>query len=396
MVSTRTNLQILLSVFCTAMTYFAVGLPLAVLPGWVSDDLGYSAAIAGLAISVQYIATIVSRGLVGPMVDTTGPKRAILIGFACSVGSGLVLIVASHLVVAHGAALGTLFLSRVILGFGESLVGTGAIAWGIGRAGPEHTAKIISWNGIATYAAIALGAPVGVMLLHLAGMGAVGAAMLASGFAGLAFVWPQPATRSAAAERLSFATVFVRVLPYGMVLGLGAIGFGVITSFIALYYVAHGWANAWLAISAFGCAFVLSRLLFVNSIARHGGLHVAFSFLAVEASGLILIWLASHPATAIVGAATAGFGFAMLFPALGMIVVDLAPPQNRGAAIGAYSMFTDVALCVTGPIAGILASRTGYPAPFLFGGCASLLGLAIVALLLRSAGARAVPTGARF
>lgn len=379
----KTNVQILLSVLCTAMTYFAVGLPLAVLPGWVSHDLGFSAAVAGLAISVQYVATIVSRGMVGPMVDTKGPRRAILIGFACTTGSGVVLMAASRLSAMPVAALATLFGSRIVLGFGESLIGTGAIAWAIGRTGPANTAKIISWNGIATYAAIAAGAPAGVALLHVAGMGAVGAALLVTGVAGLAFAWPQPATLTVAADRLSFATVFARVLPYGMVLGLGAIGFGVITSFIALYYSAHGWTDAWIAISAFGCAFVLSRLLFVDSIARHGGLNVAFSFLAIEAAGLFLIWIAGHPVLAIAGAGVAGFGFAMLFPALGMIVVELAPPQNRGAAIGAYSMFTDVALCVTGPIAGLLASGAGYAAPFLFGAIAGLIGLAIIGLLVR-------------
>ena len=66
------------------------------------------------------------------------------------------------------------------------------------------------------------------------------------------------------------------------------------------------------------------------------------------------------------------------FPALGMIVVDLVPPQNRGAAIGACSMFTDVSLCVIGPIAGFLVAHATYPTPFLFGGVAALVGGAVV------------------
>jgi MFS family permease len=382
---TRPSLQILMSVLCTALTYFAVGLPLAVLPEWVSKDLGFSAATAGLAISVQYVATIVSRGMVGPMVDTSGPRRAILIGMSCTVGSGVILLSASQISDEPVFTLGILFLSRIVLGFGESLVGTSAIAWGIGRAGPEHTAKVISWNGIATYGAIALGAPVGVMLFHLGGMAAVGIALGLTGLAGLAFVWPQTTTRTIEAERMPYAAVFARVLPYGAVLGLGGIGFGVITSFVSLYYAAHGWAAAWTAISAFGIAFIVARLLFVRSIARHGGLNVAFAFLAIEAAGLLTIWFANDAALAAIGAATAGFGFALLFPALGMVVVDLVPPQNRGAAIGAYSMFTDIALCITGPVAGMLATSAGYTAPFLFGGAASLLGLAIVFVLQRRA-----------
>ncbi|PZU09760.1 MFS transporter [Sphingomonas sp.] len=381
----RPSLQILLSVLCTALTYFMIGLPLAVLPQWVSSDMGFSAATAGLAISVQYVATIVSRGMVGPMVDTSGPRRAILIGLLCGAASGAILLAASRFAATPSLALTILFASRIALGFGESLVGTGAIAWGIGRTGSEHTARIISWNGIATYGAIAAGAPAGVLLFHLGGMTAVGLALAATGIAGVAFVWPQPATRTIQAERMPYAAVFARVLPYGAALGLGGIGFGVIGSFISLYYSDHGWPAAWIAISSFGVAFVLARLLFVGSIARHGGLAVALAFLAVETMGLMMIWLAGIPAVAALGSAIAGFGFALIFPALGMVVVDLVPPQNRGAAIGAYSMFTDIALCITGPAAGILAGSAGFTAPFLFGGVASLLGVGIVALLIQRA-----------
>jgi MFS family permease len=383
MQSARPHLTILLCVSCTALAYFAVGLPLAVLPEWVSHDLRFSPAIAGFAISVQYAATIISRGMVGPMVDTAGPKRAVLLGFGWSVLSGLVLLAAAWFEAYPALALAILFASRICLGFGESLVGTGAMTWAIARAGSEHTAKIISWNGIATYAAIALGAPAGVLVLHLGGMAAVSVALFGVGLAGWAFARQQPATLAIGADRLSYASVFAKVLPYGLSLGLGAIGFGVITAFVALFYASEGWPAAWIAISAFGGAYVLARLLFIDSIARFGGLTVALTFMAIESAGLLTIWLALSPAMAACGAAVAGFGFALLFPALGMIVVDLVPAQNRGAAIGAYSMFTDVALCVTGPAAGLLAAHGGYPATFLFGGLAALAGVCLVLLLIR-------------
>jgi predicted MFS family arabinose efflux permease len=70
-------------------------------------------------------------------------------------------------------------------------------------------------------------------------------------------------------------------------------------------------------------------------------------------------------------------------------VVDLVPPQNRGSALGAYSMFTDVALCATGPVAGVLAANVTYAAPFLFGAAASLAGFVMIAVLLRRAGGTA-------
>ncbi|WP_050805608.1 MFS transporter, partial [Novosphingobium nitrogenifigens] len=359
----RISLQIALTVTSTALIYFAVGLPLAVLPGWVHHELGYSAVIAGAAISVQYVATIVSRGLVGPMTDVLGAKVSILVGFSCCLASGLAGMAAPALAARAGEALAVLFLSRIMLGFGESMIGTGAITWAIGRVGAEHTAQVISWNGIATYAAIALGAPIGTLLYAMDGMNAIGVALAVIGLAGLAFTMPQPRTRVLVAKRLPFRAVFLRVVPYGAILALGAIGFGVISAFIALYYTSRGWGGVWMALSAFGIGFVLARILFVGSIARHGGLRVAGVFLTLESLGLFLVWAAPWSWLAVVGAGASGFGFALIFPALGLIVVDLVPPQNRGSAIGAYSMFTDVALCATGPVAGVLATHGGYGAP---------------------------------
>ncbi|MFM0492348.1 MFS transporter, partial [Paraburkholderia graminis] len=49
-----TTLQIIPVVFFTFLCYLTIGIPLAVLPGYVHDDLGYSAVLAGAAISVQY------------------------------------------------------------------------------------------------------------------------------------------------------------------------------------------------------------------------------------------------------------------------------------------------------------------------------------------------------
>jgi predicted MFS family arabinose efflux permease len=55
----------------------------------------------------------------------------------------------------------------------------------------------------------------------------------------------------------------------------------------------------------------------------------------------------------------------------------LIPPQNRGVALGLYSVFLDVALGATGPLAGLLAAHLGYVAPFFLGIGAVLLSLAM-------------------
>src|ERR1700722_14725209 len=174
-----TTLQIIPVVFFTFICYLTIGIPLAVLPGYVHDDLGFSAIIAGAAISVQYLATLASRALAGRSADTLGPKRTVAIGLIGCGTSGVMLLIAVLCERWPGLSLALLVLSRLVLGFGESLCGTGAILWGIGRVGVSHNARVISWNGIATYGALAIGAPLGVAIAHLVGYAALGIVIVA-------------------------------------------------------------------------------------------------------------------------------------------------------------------------------------------------------------------------
>lgn len=64
------------------------------------------------------------------------------------------------------------------------------------------------------------------------------------------------------------------------------------------------------------------------------------------------------------GAALTGFGYSLVFPALGVEAVRRAPAESGGVAMGAYTACLDIALRVSGPVLGAMASRTGLSAVF--------------------------------
>jgi MFS family permease len=373
--SSHLTQRILSIVFFNFAAYFCVGLPMAVVPGYVHNDLGYSAIVAGLAVSIQYLATLLSRAWAGNLCDVHGPRRSVLTGLALCSLSGVFLFITALTTQAGWVSLGFLLTGRLILGAGESLVTTGTISWGIGVVGPSHTGKVISWNGITTYGALAVGAPLGVAISNYLGFSALGLITIAL----TAICWWLARRRTAvtpvAGERLPFRKVFGVMTPFGLCLALGSVGFGTLTAFVTLYYASRGWQNAALSLTALGVCFVGSRLLFADAIRRFGGYRVALASFAVEATGLALIWLAQSPEQALAGAAITGFGFALVFPSLGMEAVHRVPASNRGSALGAYSVFLDLALGVTGPLSGWIAGQFGYSEVFLFASACSMVAL---------------------
>src|SRR5260370_28810297 len=135
---------------------------------------------------------------------------------------------------------------------------------------------------------------------------------------------------------------------------------------MTLYYATRHWQNPGLSLSLFGVAFVSARLLFASTITKWGGYRVAIVSLAFECAGLILLWLAGIPLTAEFGAALTGFGFSLVFPALGVEAVRNVPTRNRGSALGLFTAFIDLSLGISGPIAGLIISLVGYPQMFFF------------------------------
>ncbi|MFK0310563.1 MFS transporter [Pseudomonas sp. NPDC090233] len=377
------TLQILSIVFYTFIAFLCIGLPIAVLPGYVHDQLGFGAVIAGVTIGLQYLATLLSRPFAGRVADTLGGKQAIRYGLLGIAACGVLTFASTWTVSAPLLSLALLLGGRLLLGLAQGLIGVATLSWGISQVGPEHTARVISWNGIASYGAIAIGAPVGVLAVDFLNFGVLGPALLVLALLALLVLRKRPDVVVVRGERLPFWSAFGRVAPCGLGLTLASIGYGTLTTFVTLYYLERGWVGAAWCLSAFGLCFIISRLLFVNAVNRFGGYNVAVACMATEVLGLSLLWLAPSPVWALVGAGLTGFGLSLVYPALGVEAIKQVPSSSRGAGLGAYAVFFDMALAVAGPLMGAVAVHLGYASIFCVAALLALAGVGLTLLLAR-------------
>jgi MFS family permease len=366
---------IIAALFCG---YLSVGLPLPVIPLFVHNELGFNNLAVGLTIGIQFLATVLTRGYAGRITDRQGGKKAALQGAAVSAFAGLLYLIATIPAFTPTMSLAVVIAGRLVAGFGESQFVTGCISWSIASVGAQRAGMSMSWTGIAMFAALAIGAPIGMFLYRSAGLSVVTIACIAAPLLSAAIAFGATSYASPAGQRLPFYRVVGYIWREGFGLMLSGVGLAAVSAFASLYFGSRGWSHAGIVMTCFGIGFIFMRLALGHLPDRIGGYRVALLSLGIEAVGQIMLWGAPHEAIALAGSFVTGLGCALVFPALGVEVLKRVPAANRGSAMGAFVAFLDIAYGIAGPAAGLVAGQFGYAAVYLLGAASCALGMAVV------------------
>ena len=173
-------------------------------------------------------------------------------------------------------------------------------------------------------------------------------------------------------------------------------GFHLLLSVVPLYAdgIGGGSAGAGSATAAFMLSTVLIQTQMPRALTR-------FGYRPILASGLLFLgvpaflyaYAASLPAVLAVTLAR-GVGFGILTVVFAALVVELAPTERRGEALGLFGIAITLPAIFGNPLALWLVDGYGYPFVFLLGGMAPLLGFAsLLGLRSTRGGGRAEGAG---
>ena len=349
----------------TFLGFLGIG---AVLPGLaphIRHDLGGSDRTVGFVIGIFSFVALASRFFSGPLADRRGRKLAFLTGLvSCAFAGGAYLL---------PLGISGAYLGRILQGFGEACLYTGAAAWVVEIGGIHRSAQALGYLSSGIWGGISAGPVVGHWLgsFQRAAILQVTAALLA--FALLSRI-PEEYVPQTSRVRGPWVPRYL-IMP-GISIGLVNVHYPVITGFLILHLAQHGNSGP-AAFSAYAGVILLSRFFLGGLPDRVHPSKTYYGGIAIMAVGLVALAAGPPPAFAIAATAVLGFGFSFPWASIAATVLKEAPENERGSAVGVLSAFYDLFVGISSFGAGLVASRFGYAAAFAM--AAAALGGAAIA-----------------
>lgn len=377
--SPRRTLWVLVA--SAALCFLSVGCYAAVLPKYLIDEGGLATAEVGVAMGATAAFALILRPLAGSFSDRRGRRLSAVVGGVVLAAGPLLLLGPSGLLIALGA--------RALMGAGDALLSTATMAWVVDAAPPERRGRAMATYGMAIWLGFALGPQWGVFVRDEWGYDAVWlVAALMAVLSGLVCrLLPAPATRPATGdERVRIRIPRGAVLP-GVAMVLACYGNGIFEAFGIVHLVDQGLPDD---AGIGGAASVFTVVAVTTFLGRFAGgwlcdtvgpRPVAIVAVVVVGCAYALMALASSFATAAAAAALLGVGLALIYPSLGLIATRRVAPEDRGAGVGVFTAFMDLAFGVGAVGGGLVVAGTSTEVALGSGLVVALLALPVVLAL---------------
>ena len=321
------------------------------LPGYVLDHIGSTTTALGIVMGSTAAVAVALRPFSGALGDQYGRRPLALVGAA-------VIGAAAGLLLGPGV-LALVLLARVLLGAGDALFTTAAMAWVADVAHPARRGRAMATLGMSFWLGFALGPQWSTFARDQGGYEAVWLTAALAGLLAAVLVRFVPiAARPARAESSKPPVRVPRaaLLP-ALAMLLTCYGNGVFEAFGIVHLTGRGVPGG---AGIGGAASVFTIVAITTFLGRFGGgvlsdrlgpRPVAFAGVLFCGGSYTVLAAASTFGVAAIGAALLGIGLALLYPALALSVTRRVPPAERGAGLGVFLAAMDIAFGL-GPVIG--------------------------------------------
>ena len=359
------------------LAYFtADGVAIYTLPVFATGPVGSGSAGAGLAFGAFAISALVLRPAAGRLSDTHG-RRPLLVGGALLCALGMVLT-------AQVTQLVPLIAVRMLLGVAEAAFFVAVFAALADLAPASRLGEALSYNSLGLYLGLALGPPLGELLVARSGFSAAwhGAAALALLSAVVALLLGETHVPEDGDHPPGHLIHWPSVpVALGFLAAVAAMG-GYL-AFAALRADQIGLGNTSLPLFAYGSTVVVCRVAFARVPDRLPSLPLGAAALAAMALGLVAIATSQGAVGLLGGTVLLATGVAFSTPAFFSAIFARAGSSERGAASATASIALDLGLGA-GPIAlGLVAGALGLGWAFGSAAAVALAGCAWTAAVHR-------------
>lgn len=313
----------------------------------------------------------------GLLADRTGRKLPII--------AGLTAIAVSSLLVAVCHQPGEMIATYILFGVGLAAFAPGMLSLVTDVMPSDRLGLAYGWYTTAIYIAMTLGPATGGYLANQLGFRQVfviSGILLAIVMLLAIFVLPQGSPRHKTELHAALAASIgllhnSNLMACLLATTVSCIGFGVFLTFLPLYASLQGYdpAQVGLVFAAQAITNVIGRVpigRFADRVDRRWLVVAGLLFLAIALITMGQAVLLSH---LIISAVVMGFGMALTFTAIGVLIAELIPALQRGLAMGMYNSCIYLGMMCGSTVMGVTLKQIGYPTGFAAAGCSSLLAL---------------------
>jgi MFS family permease len=356
-----------------SLAYFlSLGILVPAVPLYVAGPLGGGEVAVGLAVGVFSVSGFLFRPWAGRMGDRRG-RRPIIVG-----GAMLVAVSVLGYLLAHTAP--AIVGLRFVTGIGEAFFFVGAASAVADLAPEDRRGEALSLFSLALYAGIGLGPIFGEAAVEALGFGAawLAAAALAAVAGGLGLAVPETRSEAEVAVTEGQPLIHRGAIRPGVILWANLVAMAGYFAFLPLYAPVVGLEGSRLIFLLFSAVVIAVRSAGARIPDRIGPRRASLGALVSTAAGMLVLAAWPGPGGVVTGTVVLAIGQALAFPALMTLAMRGVPSWERGALVGTFTAFVEVAFGLGPVLLGVVAEAVGFRGAFLAASVVALAGLLLI------------------